>query len=327
MCRARSRPTWAARRAARERCPRSRPSSAPRSAGERRLRFPTASPRRGEGWPRSRCGRSAQTASHAKYGATSAKKPLLNHFFSTWPPGWHPDAALLRDGFELVADSVARLDERVAHCAPVDFLPELADEDVDSAVAVTLAPAPELLQQLVTADDATPLESEGVQDSKLRRRELRVLAVDVGLDLGGVDAQLLDLDRLAVVRPFGARPAPSSGLDAGDELVHGERLDEVVVRADVECVHAVVLRAARADDDDRRSDPLAAGLLDQPPAVDAREHQIDDAHIGPLEPESRQASVAVVDDRRIEAGSAQVRGHALGDDLVVLDDQHLRHTG
>src|SRR5581483_2845342 len=56
---------------------------------------------------------------------------------------------LLRLRLELVADAEARLDEAVAGRAPVDLLPEPPHEDVDGAVAVGLAAAPHLLQQLV----------------------------------------------------------------------------------------------------------------------------------------------------------------------------------
>src|SRR6478672_11297953 len=63
----------------------------------------------------------------------------------------------LRFGLELVAHAVARLDERVPRCLAVDLVAQLAHEDVDGAVAVPLAPAPQLLEQLVPADDAAPL--------------------------------------------------------------------------------------------------------------------------------------------------------------------------
>ena len=81
-------------------------------------------------------------------------------------------ACRLRHRLELVADAVARLDERVAGRAPVDLLAQAADEDVDRAVAVRLAPAPELLQQLVAGDDAAALERELVEEAELGRRQL-----------------------------------------------------------------------------------------------------------------------------------------------------------
>ena len=51
---------------------------------------------------------------------------------------------------------------------------------------------------------AAALERERVEQAELGRRQLGALAVDVRLHLARVDAQLLDLDRLAARRPLGA---------------------------------------------------------------------------------------------------------------------------
>jgi len=207
-----------------------------------------------------------------------------------------------------------------------DLLAQPADEHVDGAIAMRLAPAPELLQQLVARRHAARVECELIEQPELGRRELRTLAVDVSLDLARVDAQLLDLDRLAARRLLALDAAPRCGAHTRDELLHRERLDEVVVGADLERVHAVVLGAASRDDDDRGADPLAPHRLDQLPAVDAGQHQVEHAGVGLLVAEPRQSLVAVADPDRVEAGSAEMAGHPLGDHLVVLDDQHLRHT-
>jgi hypothetical protein len=69
----------------------------------------------------------------------------------------------------------------------VDFLPQFADEDVHRPVTAGLAATPDPLEQLVTADDPTTLERQGVEQPKLGRRQPRVLAVNVGLNLIGID--------------------------------------------------------------------------------------------------------------------------------------------
>ena len=214
----------------------------------------------------------------------------------------------------------------MARRAPVDLLPQAADEDVDGAVAMRLAAAPELLEQLVAGDDAAAVERELVEEPELGRRQLGADAVDEGLHLARVDPELLDLDRLAARRLLAADRAAGRGADARDELLHRERLDEVVVGADLERVDAVVLGAARGDDDDRRADPLVAGGLDELPAVNAREHQIEHADVGLLVAKPRETLRPVPDGHRIEAGGAEMARHSLGDDLVVLDDQNLRHA-
>src|SRR2546421_8541110 len=113
---------------------------------------------------------------------------------------WRWSRWLLRYGVELVAHAVARLDERVPRRAAVDLLAHLADEDVDGAVAVRLAPAPDALQKLVARHDPPALQGERVQQPELRRREAGGVAVDVRLHLIRVDAELLDLDRLPAGR-------------------------------------------------------------------------------------------------------------------------------
>ena len=228
-------------------------------------------------------------------------------------------------GLELVADAEARLDERVARRDAVDLLAQPADEDVDGAVAVRLAPPPHLLQQLVARDDAAAVERERVEQLELGRRQLGAAAVDERLHLARVDAQLLDLDRLAAPLLGRAHAAPRRRADARDELAHRERLHEVVVGADLERVHAVVLGAARGDDDDRRADPLGARRLDQLPAVELGQHQVEHADVGVLEPEAREPELAAADDDRIEPGRDEMARHPVGDHVVVLDDQDLGH--
>ena len=128
--------------------------------------------------------------------------------------------------------------------AVVDLLAQPPDEDVDGAVAVRLAAAPHLLQQLVARDDAAAVERERVEQPELGRRQLGALAVDERLHLARVDPQLLDLDRVAALLLGRPHAAAGRGADARDQLLHRERLDEVVVGADLERVDAVVLGAA-----------------------------------------------------------------------------------
>ncbi len=150
--------------------------------------------------------------------------------------------------------------------------------------------------------------------------------VDVGLDVARIDEQLVNLDRLPAVFLLGSDASPRRRPHSCDELLHRERLDQVVVRSDVERVDAVVLRAAGRDDHDRRSDPLLPGELDQLPAVDPGQHEVEHADVRALEAQAREPGLALAHPQRIEPRRGQVPGHALRDDLVVLDDQHLRHT-
>src|SRR5207244_4529279 len=102
---------------------------------------------------------------------------------------------------------------------------------------------------LVAGDAAAGLERQRVEQLELSRRQAGRLAVDERLDLARIDPQLLELDGLAPASFLRADAAARGSLHARDELLHRERLHEIVVGADLERVDAVVLGAARADDD------------------------------------------------------------------------------
>ena len=71
------------------------------------------------------------------------------------------------------------------------------------------------------------------------------------------------------------------GADARDQLAQPERLDDVVVRAELEPDHPVRLLAARGDDDDRHVGPLAHAPADVEPVgvgkPQVEQHQIRDS--------------------------------------------------
>src|SRR5262249_62413651 len=118
-----------------------------------------------------------------------------------------------------------------------------------------LAPAPDLLQQLVACDDAAALQRELVEQPELGRRQLGALAVDERLNLARVDAQLLDQDRLAARRVLSTGRAPRRGTHARDQLLHREPLGAVVVGGALARLDAGVLRCPRAADPERGGGP------------------------------------------------------------------------
>ena len=104
---------------------------------------------------------------------------------------------------QAVPDAVARLDERVRGGDPVDLVAQAADEDVDGAVAMGLAAAPDRLQQLVAGGDAALAERELVEQPELRGGQVDVLAVDVRL--------APPAGRSEAPRSRAAHPAPGPG--------------------------------------------------------------------------------------------------------------------
>src|SRR5689334_10276044 len=71
---------------------------------------------------------------------------------------------LLLNRLELVADAVARLDERVPRRDAVDLVPQAPDEDVDRPVAMSFPAAPDPLQELVAGRHPTPVEGQRIEE-------------------------------------------------------------------------------------------------------------------------------------------------------------------
>jgi hypothetical protein len=192
---------------------------------------------------------------------------------------------------------------------------------------VTLTASPQALQQLVARDDAALLKRKRIEQSELGRRQLSVLSVHERLHFIRVDAELLDLDRLTTHLLLRLPPPSRLSLDACNELLHREWLHEVVVGSDLERVYAIVLCATCADDDDGRADAFAAYGLYEVPSVAARQHEVEHADIRMIEAEPCQALLATRGSRCVESCGLEMLHHPACDDLVVLDDQDLRHRG
>ena len=126
----------------------------------------------------------------------------------------------------------------------VDLLAELPDEHIDGTVAVRGAPAPDTLEQLVAREDTAQIEGERVEQPELGGRQVGALAVDVRLHVLRVQAKLLDHDLVATTGILRARATPGGCADPCRQLLHRERFHEVVVGANFEGVHPVVLGAA-----------------------------------------------------------------------------------
>ena len=131
----------------------------------------------------------------------------------------------------------------------------------------------------------------------------------VGLD----DRQLLD------------RGGPAHrGPQPGQQLVHAERLGQVVVGAGVERLDLVVLVLADRQDDDghRAPAPQAAHHLD---AVDAGQADVEHHHVGMALGRQAQRLLAGGGQVDLVLAGAQVGGQGPPDLRLVVDHQHAGH--
>ena len=144
----------------------------------------------------------------------------------------------------------------------------------------------------------------------------RAVRVAIDLEPAEPDQRRLALDAVG---------AAEQRADPQDQLAHAERLDDVVVGADLEADDAVDLLALRGAHDHR--DVARALLLAQSPADlgagEIRQHQIEHDHVGQrIGGRARQALPAAVREPDREALGAQVVLERGGEVDLVLDDQY-----
>jgi hypothetical protein len=122
------------------------------------------------------------------------------------------------------------------------------------------------------------------------------------------------------------RPPPQQRAHAREQLLALERLDQVVVGADVESFHARVQRVARGQHEDRRVVLVAAQLARDLDAVHPGETQVQNDQVGEEGLGVIQGLRAVVGELHVVALHAQRALEDLGDLLIVLDDEYADGT-
>ena len=172
---------------------------------------------------------------------------------------------------------------------------------------------------LCAVDDGAGLGREQREQVELLQRELELAAVERRAPR-------------AARRPRARRPtsvsravrprrtcASSDGADARDELAQPERLDDVVVRAELEPDDAVDLLALGGDHDDRDVRASAQLAADGEP-VDVGQAEVEQDEVGRRRVERL---LPRRDARHLEALRAQALDERLGDRVLVLDDEQV----
>ncbi len=134
----------------------------------------------------------------------------------------------------------------------------------------------------------------------------------------GVEGEVADPQRGHPAR----RPPPQQRAHPRQQLLPLERLDEVVVGADVQPGDARVQRVARGQHEDRRVVLVGAQLAGDVEAVHPRQAEVEHDQVGEEGVDLVQRLDPVAGELHLVALQAQRALEHLGDLLVVLDDEH-----
>src|SRR4051794_25413599 len=157
-----------------------------------------------------------------------------------------PPASRQRIGSALYAEDVARAADRMEEprlATGFELPSQVGDEDLDRVRDRERVVAPHLVEQLLARDDQALVAHEVLEQLELALRELDA-AVAAGDLVGvGVEHEVADTQR----RHPAGRASAQQRAQARQQLLALERLDEVVVGADVEALDARLERVARGE--------------------------------------------------------------------------------
>jgi hypothetical protein len=181
------------------------------------------------------------------------------------------------------------------------------------------------VDQVVPTEDATCSPHERVQQAELGRGQAE--APIAQLDLHGVRIHHEARGRQDVLmRLRRAIPVPSTKLhaDAGHQLTWAERLDDVVVCAEVEADHLVGVAAARREQHDRDVARLAEPPTDLEP-VESGQHHVEEDEVESLRASRRERLHSVFGNDHPMPVARHVQAQQVANPGIVIDDEHGGH--
>jgi hypothetical protein len=238
------------------------------------------------------------------------KIPFLNSFLS-WGSLRNLEAvARAAHGFEIARIFRVRF----------DLLPDTADVNIDGPRCHVGSVAPHRIQQMVAGKDATKVAGEVIEQAEFRGGGGNGLPANGQDHGGGVDGDISDFERTGWQ---GALKAAQHGLDAGYKFARTERLDDVVISADLEAEDAVGFAALGGEKNHRHR--CEAGSLTHSAAkfktVFARDHNIKHEKRRTLAFGFSDYSRAVGIDAHSEAIVLQMVANEAGNIGIVFDDE------
>ena len=177
---------------------------------------------------------------------------------------------------------------------------------------------PHLVDQALPRDDGARVPHQELEQLKLLAAQLQRPSVQRRLVPGRVEPQRADLQG-----PFAGlardRGAAQHGPDARDHLAGAERLDHIVVGAELEPDHPIGLFPAGGEHDDRH---LRAGaqLSAHVEAGPIREHHVEEDKVGIVTGELERLGDSACH-LRLEALAQEGLGQRLVDRGLVLDQE------
>ena len=164
----------------------------------------------------------------------------------------------------------------------VQLFPEHRHIDAQRGRVVVPASAPDIAGDIVVSEHFPGILRQQAQQPVLNGRELQFFAVERGISRGIVYRQLSVRVYRAVRRgaPGHHVQPPHRRPQAGQQLLHRERLGKIIVRAGVERLDLVRVVASGADDDDGHVGPASDPADDVDPVhVRQAEIQEDDVRV------------------------------------------------
>src|SRR5262245_3960832 len=176
--------------------------------------------------------------------------------------------------FEDIADAAHGVAQRVTEWL-VDLRAQAPDVDIDDVGPGVEVHVPHLLGDEGAGEDVPGVPGEERQEQELLRRQIEPSSPAGGAVTDEVDLEIGDMEPLGVA----ARTAAQDRADAGQQLGEREGLHQVVVRSELEPLHAVRHGVAGGEKEDRGLLAGAAQLREDRPAVPSREHDVEDDQV------------------------------------------------
>jgi hypothetical protein len=193
----------------------------------------------------------------------------------------------------------------------LDLPAEVGDMRVDGSLEAVVGETERRLDELTPAERTPRLLRECREQGELPWRDLDRIAVEPNLVCAEVDLEQPDPKELG--RGFARSGTAEHCANPRRKLARAERLDDVVVRPEVESDEDVVLRRAGTDDDDRHAHLVSEDPADVE-AVHAGHHQVEHDQVGPTRASQFERPPAVGRKEDREVVSLEIQA----DDLRLL---------